>query len=94
MAVLPMMEKYRPVQCHADWPLWYMNDFSRLGLRVGSLERAIAVLREGGYPVSMDESGAAVRITGYDQIPAIRTLLASHRVDCEPADLITCAYQG
>ena len=34
MSLLPLMEKGKPMAGHADWPLFYMNDFSRLGIVV------------------------------------------------------------
>ena len=42
MGQLPIMERGKPVACHTDWPLFYMNDFSRLGLVVPHLVRMIA----------------------------------------------------
>ena len=50
MGQLPIMERGKPVACHTDWPLFYMNDFSRLGLVVPHLTEALAALRAGGGP--------------------------------------------
>ena len=94
MGVLPIMEKGARVSCHADWPLFYMNDFSRLGLVVGRLSQALSVLRQGGYRVLETLQGSAVRIDNSDQVIGIVEMLASYQVESEIADLVSCAYQG
>ena len=48
MGRLPIMEKGKPGTCHADWPLFYMNDFSKLGLAVTRLDQAVAELNAMG----------------------------------------------
>ena len=57
MGQLPIMERGKPVACHSDWPLFYMNDFSRLGLVVPHLAEALAALRAGGCRLQENERG-------------------------------------
>ena len=92
MGLLPIMEKGKPVACYADWPLFYMNDFSKLGLVVGQLAQAMAVLEASGY--RMSEDGHAVRFDHGEQLTGVFATLAAHQVEYEVADLITCVYQG
>jgi len=94
MAVLPIVEKGKPVACHADWPLFYMNDFSRLGLTVNRLSDALAILRSDGYAVHADDQGAALEVSGQSQIVAAVAALRGKTIDCELADLVACVYQG
>ena len=94
MGLLPMVEKGKPVACHADWPLFYMNDFSRLGLVVNRLVEAVTVLRLSGYTVHADERGTMLEIDGKHQVTAVMAALRARAIDCETADLISCVYQG
>ena len=88
-----MMEKGKPVACQRDWPMFYMNDFSRLGLVVARLAEAVAVLRAAGFAV-MAEEMAAVEIADQGQLPRVLALLAAHGHSYEMSDLISCVYQG
>lgn len=94
MGLLPIVEKGKPVACHADWPLFYMNDFSRLGLMVNRLADALPVLRADGYTVHADERGSVLEVDGKDQVAAIMAALHAKAIDCEMADLVGCVYQG
>lgn len=94
MGWVPIMEKGKPQACHADWPLFYMNDFSRLGLLVSRLHDALTVLRSSGYTVFEDDRGTLVEIDGREQMAGVFDLLSSRRVEYETADLVGCVYQG
>jgi len=94
MGLLPIMEKGKPVACHKDWPLFYMNDFSRMGLVVARLAEALTVLRTSGYTVHEDDRGLLLAIDSREQLPAVFNVLAEHKVECELADLVSCVYQG
>ena len=95
MGLLPIMEKGKPFTCQADWPLFYMNDFSRLGLVVSRLAEALAALRAGGYTVHEDEQrGALLEIDRSDQVAKVVHLLTARAIGCETADMIGCVYQG
>ena len=92
MSLLPLMEKGKPMAGHADWPLFYMNDFSRLGIVVTGLAQAVAVLEASGYRVL--DSGRALQIDNGDQLAAVFATLAAHQVAYEFSDLVSCVYQG
>ena len=92
MGLLPIMEKGKPLAGHADWPLFYMNDFSRLGLVVAHLASAVAVLEASGYRVL--DHGRALQFDNRDQLVEIFTALSAHQVDYEVSDLVGCVYQG
>ena len=94
MGQLPIMEKGKPVACHADWPLFYMNDFSRLGLMVTRLPEAMAALRAGGCRVAEGERGSSIEVDGLAQVQDVFAVLRANRIDYEVADLVSCAYQG
>jgi hypothetical protein len=94
MSLLPIVEQGKPVACHADWPLFYMNDFSRLGLVVSQLDKALSVLQTSGYTVHSDERGNLLEIDTRAQVTHIFEVLAAHAIACETADLVSCVYQG
>jgi hypothetical protein len=75
-------------------PVFYMNDFSRLGLRVRSCNAALSVLAANSYGVVQDEDGSHVTLDGAAQVQALVQLLNGHGIDCEIADVADQIYQG
>ena len=94
MGLLLITEKGKPVACHADWPLFYMNDFSRLGLVVNRLAEALEALKTSGFRVRTDEAGHAIEIDSPTEAQEVCAILATGRLEVEIADLVSCAYQG
>ena len=94
MGLLPITEKGKPVGGHAAWPLFYMNDFSRLGLVVGRMADTLDTLRANGFRVLTGEAGQAVQVDGPGQAQEVFTTLLAAKLDFEVADLVSCAYQG
>lgn len=92
MSLLPIMEKGKPIAGHADWPLFYMNDFSRLGIVVTDLAQVVAVLKASGYRVL--DNGRALQVDNADHLVAVFAALSEHKVAYELSDLISCVYQG
>jgi len=92
MGLLPIMEKGKPLACHDEWPLFYMNDFSRMGLVVTRLAQAVAVLEANGYRVL--DNGRVLQVDNVDQLTAVFAALSQHQVEYELSDLISCVYQG
>jgi hypothetical protein len=92
MGWLPIMEQGKPVACQREWPLFYMNDFSRLGLVVNRLNEALVVLRGEGFTVT--EETAGVEIVDHDHLARVLRVLGAHGHSCEMSDLISCVYQG
>ena len=94
MGQLPIMEKGKPVAGHIDWPLFYMNDFSRLGLVVPHLAEAVSALRAGGCRVAESDRGNSVEVDGLAEVEDMFAVLRAGRIDSELADLVSCTYQG
>jgi len=92
MGLLPIIEKGKPAGCQADWPLFYMNDFSRLGIVVTGLARAVEVLTNSGFRV-LDNDGVFQVETG-EPLADLFAVLSAHRVAYELTDLVSCVYQG
>jgi hypothetical protein len=92
MGLIPMMEKGKPKACHANWPLFYMNDFSRLGLVVTRLAEAIAVLEASGYRVL--DNGSTLEVDSLEQLTGVFATLSEHRLEYEMSDVVSCVYQG
>ncbi|NLZ17684.1 MAG: hypothetical protein GX087_08145 [Desulfobulbaceae bacterium] len=96
MAQITVRQKGILAQCTRDWPLFYMNDFSRIGLLVDDLNRADAVLLEAGYSIEPGEYEIYVAAQGDTsaQVLQMVALLQNQRMEVEIADLINCVYQG
>lgn len=100
MAKWPLISKeedHHAQGCHTrrgQLPLFYMNDHSRLGLRVDACHEARRALTENHYEVVQDDEGLHVVIENAAQVPAIVALLEGRGVACEVVDLIEQAYQG
>ncbi|MBM9538236.1 hypothetical protein [Desulfobulbus alkaliphilus] len=94
MGVLSMVAKGRQIACHDDWPLFYMNDFSRMGLVVNGLPEMARALEINGYQFRQDDQGLAVEISSQEQLVKIITMLQEHQIEYEMTDLVRCVYQG
>jgi hypothetical protein len=94
MGSLTVVEK--GVDCYdvIDWPLFYMNDFSVLGLRVERFARALDVLEADGYHVVRQACSATVDFDNRDHFKNIFDTLTRHRIAHGMSDLAGCAYQG
>ncbi len=75
-------------------PLFYMNDFSRLGLHVRSCAEAIHVLEQHRYALVQEGRGYHVRLAKAAQVPEVVQLLNGQGVSCELTDVVDQIYQG
>ena len=75
-------------------PLFYMNDYSRLGLRVASCEDARRVLAENRFRVVDDDEGSHVALANAAEVQSAVALLNRRGVACDVADLADQLYQG
>lgn len=75
-------------------PLFYMSDYSVLGLKVDRLEESIGIMEAGGFRVEKTEWGPEVVVQEPGQVVSIMDLLAARGVSAEIADLIDGVYQG
>ena len=99
MARIIVRQKGVLSQCTRDWPLFYMNDFSRFGLVVDDVSRADAILLDAGYHTEHTESGEhEIYVAAQGDMPAqvmqVVNLLQGQGLDVGAADLISCVYQG
>jgi hypothetical protein len=78
----------------SDLPLFYMNDYSKIGLQVSSYQEALNILRRNHYRVSENRSWAEVAIHITDDIPAVVRLLSDNGIESQLTDTITTIYQG
>ncbi len=94
MGTLTVVEKGADCQDAIAYPLFYMNDFSVLGLRVENLTRALDVLEADGYPVVRNTCSAIVDFESRDRFNNIFLTLTHHKIEHSMSDLVGCAYQG
>ena len=100
MVTLPLMPKGdgTPVAGYdadrARLPLFYMNDFSRLGLRVHPCDAALRLLAEHHYGLVRSQYGHSVSLEQAAQLPELVELLARRGIACEIADVAETIYQG
>lgn len=94
MGLMPITEKGKPVTCQVDWPLFYMNDFSQLGIVVSCLGEAVMALQASGFAIHEDERGCLLDVSGSKQLHQVFQALTSHHLEYETADLVSCVYQG
>jgi hypothetical protein len=100
MAKWPLIGRPDAVQGHGlhrhrkGLPLFYMNDYSRLGLQVASCEDARRVLAENRFGVVEDDDGRHVVLADAAEVQAAVALLNRRGVACNITDLADQIYQG
>lgn len=75
-------------------PVFYMNDYSVMGLRVSDCAAALALLVDRRYTVIDRQGGRGVAIRSAADIQRIVGLLAKNGLDAELADVAEQIYQG
>jgi hypothetical protein len=100
MAKWPLISRQGTLQGNGEHthrkrlPLFYMNDYSRLGLRVASCDDARRLLAENRFGVVRDAEGFHVDLENAAAVQAAVALLNSLGVACDIADLADQIYQG
>ena len=99
MAMVPLVAKEdsRRAGQHTrrdQLPDFYMNDFSRLGLRVGPCDTAVNVLETNRYGLFRNRDGYHLTLEGADQMRTVVALLEANGVSCEILDVAEAIYQG
>lgn len=74
-------------------PLFYMGDYSVLGLLVNDLPRALRILAERGFLVSVGTNSTVSQVETRNLQEVIR-LLHLESIDVEIADIVKEVYQG
>ena len=75
-------------------PVFYMEDYTVLGLRVANLGAAIRLLEKKGIALLKESGYIELFVDQRDQIPHIIQLLQANGISCDITDLIEHVYQG
>ena len=75
-------------------PVFYMEDYTVLGLRVANLGAAIRLLEKKGIAFLKESGYIELFIEHKDQIPRIIQLLKSNDISCDISDIVEHVYQG
>jgi hypothetical protein len=75
-------------------PIFYMEDYTVLGLRVGNLGAAVRLLEKNGITLLKKAGTIELSIERSDQIPQIFGLLNANGISCDIADIVESVYQG
>ena len=99
MAMVPLVAKEdsRRAGQHTrrdQLPDFYMNDFTRLGLRVDPCDTAVHVLEANRYGLLRSRDGLQLNLEGADQMRTVVALLEDSGVSCEILDVAEAIYQG
>jgi hypothetical protein len=99
MKTLPIVPK-KPIDqgemfsC-SDLPLYYIYDYSKIGLQVSSYQEALNVLRGNHYRITENMfPGRGGPIHKTDDIPAVVRLLSDNGIESQMTDMVTTIYQG
>lgn len=77
-----------------DLPVFYMGDFSLLGIVVSDFPGACHALRNSGYKV-LDKSGVAdIFFDGPEHLPPMLQALQTAAIDAELRDIAEALYQA
>lgn len=75
-------------------PVFYMNDYSKLGLRVALYDEALHVLKLHHYKVIEAPQSTELILAGAGEIPIVVRLLLDNGIACEMTDTADSMYQG
>lgn len=85
--------------CHARFserplPVFYMSDYSVVGLKVDRMDESLRIMGELGFSVQDEAWGPEVLLESPSQLPEVMSLLATHGISSQIADLVVGLYQG
>lgn len=75
-------------------PLFYMSDFSILGLRVNHLEKAIYTMKSQNQRLHIDRNGVNLVIDSISDLKEVIRRLQREEIQCDLSDIVTDVYQG
>jgi hypothetical protein len=90
-------DPHQPRECYViarPLPIFYMCDYSVLGLLVDKLEEAIRVLGRNHFSVTQEAGDIEVTVDTPDRLSEIVQVLKANGVRCEIADVVGGIYQG
>ena len=97
MGALPVLQQgSRAPFCPSNHslPLFYMNDYSVLGLLVSDLDITYQLLVNQNLAIVRNADHIAISIEWPGQISEIVNLLDRNGIDCEITDIADQIYQG
>ena len=97
MGALPVLQQgSRAPFCLLDHslPLFYMNDYSVLGLLVSDLDVTYQVLVNQNLAIERKSDHMAINIERPGQMSEVVYLLDRNGINCEIADIADQIYQG
>lgn len=76
-------------------PVYYMGDWSEIGILVPKLSEAVDLLRAGGYAIA-GKAGCSVGVDVPDSqgVRELFEMLRGHGIACEMGDVIDSIYRG
>jgi hypothetical protein len=87
----------QPRECYViarPLPIFYMSDYSVLGLLVDKLEDAVGVLGRNHFSVTQEAGDIEVAVDTPGRLPEIVQMLKENGICCEIADVVDGIYQG
>ena len=75
-------------------PLFYMEDFSILGITVTDYPTAQAFLRQTGYTIIARPGGGDINLQHISHLPKLLKQLNEHGIDATVSDVADTIYQA
>lgn len=94
MGMLRIVEKGTTYNRAIDFPTFYMNDFSVLGVVVNTLEKTVITLQNKGFVLQEEKGATWISFTDKQQLDTIFKELTAGEVQYTLSDLVSCTYQG
>lgn len=79
---------------HSTLPLFYMSDFSIMGLRVNPYHEAIKALEKRNHRLKIDHTGVKLVVEDFDGLKEVIRQLQKEEIQCDLSDIVTDIYQG
>lgn len=94
MGLMPIAQEGECYEEQGAMPLFYMNDFSILGLKVPDLAAALTALESDGFEIVSSGPPVRVRFDARSNMMGIFESLSRHRIPYRMSDLVQQSYQG
>jgi hypothetical protein len=75
-------------------PVFYMSDYSVMGILVDKFKEAVRILEENKFSIIQSPSGIEVRIANAAHIQKIFQIFKKNSIDYGMADMVGQIYQG